>query len=396
MKPHRIVLAGGLIVLWTAFIALAWFMSQSGNYGRIDYRVYYEAAQQLNHGQPIYQGTEGMIYLYPPLLAQILMPLAAHLTVDQVWVLWFSFNVLLLTGTVVVLSRQLPRRRMWLLVPLFALMLEGLYIGQVTILLLALFAGAWLAVKRERRLTAGALLALATWIKVFPVVVILYFLWKRDWKVVAGALVGGFALGALQVAVSGIEQMVSMAHTLFALNEAGQSWTLVRNASVLGFTTQLFGTNPQVTPLIVSPTLYLITRTLIMLALIGSFLFVTARSNDFDLGYGLAILTSMLISPTLFPVSMPPLLLTYFLLLRPPRLTPRRAGFVLLASMGLLCYWLFVIGYTGIPPISGVVLSFGFYVLIITWSVNAWLLWRSHPVAEPEEDAAVQENAVSR
>lgn len=372
-----------IVCLWGALIALAWFMSQNGRFGRTDFEVYYRSARLLLDGQPLYHGTVEMVYLYPPLLAQTLMPLATAVDAPTAWVIWFSLNTGLLVGAVGLLSDGSPRPYwLWLITPLFLPALEALYIGQVTMILLALFTGAWWAIRHERRFLAGLLLALAAWIKVYPALLIVYCLWKRDWRAVSGALAGGLGLGLLQLVVSGPTPLLSMFAVFFSLAESGQSQLIAENASLYGFVSQLFQAHPNVAPLVINPLLYGATRLLLTAGLVGGLVYVTARRRDFDLEYGLAVLTALLLSPTLFPAGMAPVLLTFALLLRRH---PAKSSVWLTTSAGVVLslYWLYVIGYSGSPPVSGLLLSFGFYALIVTWGVNAYRLWQRPPTTQP-------------
>lgn len=380
---RRVLIWAAIVILWLGFLGLSWFLSQQSSFAMADFRVYYDAALLLRNGQPLYQGIEGMVYLYPPLLAQLLMPLVAFLTLEQVWAVWFAFNVLLLVGMVALLSRETRQARwLWVMTPLFLPITEALANGQVTVILLTLMAGAWLAVKRERGVLAGILLALAAWLKVYPALLIIYFIWKRDWQVVRGAVIGGIAFGLLQVAISGPQALIEMSGVLFSLTNSGQDHLIPFNASILGFTSQLFQAHPNVSALFVSPALYIITRVALTLGVIGGLLVLTApRSrNDFDLEYTLALLTALLISPTFYPPAMPPLLLVYFLLLR-GRSSAAMIAFVTLACVLLSIYWPVMMGYYSTEaPLSGLVMSFAFYTLLATWLVNAVLLYRKTAV----------------
>jgi arylsulfatase A-like enzyme len=61
--------------------------------------------------------------------------------------------------------------------------------GQLTLLLLALLTGVWLAVQAGRQALAGALLALAASLTLTPVVLVLYFLARGRWRGVTATLV---------------------------------------------------------------------------------------------------------------------------------------------------------------------------------------------------------------
>jgi hypothetical protein len=174
--------------------------------------------------------------------------------------------------------------------------------------------------------------------------------------------------------------MIGMFDVLFSLTNSGQGLLIAANASVYGFTSQLFEPYANVAPLVISHALYLISRGLLTVGLVGGLFYVRARDNDFDLEYGLALLTALLLSPTLFPAGMAPVLLTYSLLLR-RRPTKRMVWFCTLACVVLSLFWLYVIGYRGDPPLHALLLSFGFYTLMATWGVNAYLLRQRQAVA---------------
>jgi len=63
------------------------------------------------------------------------------------------------------------------------------HLGQASLVLLALMLGAFVALRSEREIFAGALVAIAAAIKAFPVIVIVYFIYRRHWKTVASLAV---------------------------------------------------------------------------------------------------------------------------------------------------------------------------------------------------------------
>jgi hypothetical protein len=63
------------------------------------------------------------------------------------------------------------------------------HLGQASLVLLALMLGAFVALRSEREIFAGALVAIAAAIKAFPVMVIVYFIYRRHWKTVASLAV---------------------------------------------------------------------------------------------------------------------------------------------------------------------------------------------------------------
>ena len=356
-----------------------------GGCGATDFHAYYEAGRAVQAGGSPYTSTQGIVYLYPPLLAQVFVPLLWLGDRITVWFLWYGINLALLLLTVRLLHRRIAPRHtstLWLLTLLFP-MVEALYIGQVSILIMVLLILAWLAIVDRRPRLGGALLATAAWLKVFPVLLIAYFLWKRDWRVVSGALFGGVALLVFQWAVAGTDVMVDWLVVMLDLGQSGQPYLLFKNASILGFTTQWFGSNPTVQPLLTNPTLLLISRYGLMSAVLGAALRLTRESRAavdderLDLEYSLFLISAMLISPTLFTAGIPPLFLAIVLLWRSRQTTTHArmmTWFCCLISLALSLLWLLLLGYERTSPLNGLILSFSFYVVAALWLGNAYLL----------------------
>ncbi|MBI1258243.1 MAG: DUF2029 domain-containing protein [Chloroflexi bacterium] len=377
---RRILLGVGIAASWLLFIALAWVQVFRGRFGMIDFGAYYEGAQRLLSGQPLYQGYIGNTYIYPPLLAQMLMPMTA-LSRQTANALWFILNLGLLAGVAAILDRISQRRGFWwIMTPLFFPALEAVVVGQITIVMLALFVAVWVTAHQKKAAWCGGILAFASWLKIYPALMILYFIWKRDWRVVRSALIVGVVLALLQIGISGFGTFSGIVGVLSPLTQVGQPNLASGNASVFGFTSQLFGESERVQPLIASTALQWLARGLLSVGLLGGCFYLLAKrgkpdAGRFDLEFSLTLLTSLLLSPTLFVAGMPPLLLVYALLLR-NHPTKRMIWFVVLACITLSIYWLFVLGYAGTPPVSGLLLSFGFYTLLATWGVNAYRLHR--------------------
>lgn len=188
-----------------------------------DFNVYYSASTLVRHGQAahLYQGADtgadpqkalappgsalfqvasaqGLtfvgLYVYPPLLADLLLPytfaplpLATHL--------WLLSNGVFLALTALLTIHLLRFRVLsWqaalltLSLACFTPALQCLVDGQITIFLLLLWALGMLLYQREHERSAGAVFALATAIKLTPAIVLLPFLIWRKWRV-AGAFV---------------------------------------------------------------------------------------------------------------------------------------------------------------------------------------------------------------
>jgi hypothetical protein len=388
---------GAIVTLWIAFTFALDQFTNTGPLALDAFRVYYEAGENLLNGQTIYNGIEGWIYLYPPLLAQMLMPVAAWGDLELAKTLWLGVNIGLLVATLHMLTRYIPsqyHKLLWVSPVFFVPVWQALYIGQVTVIMLVLLAGVWVAVRENKPFLAGSLLALAAWIKVFPALLVVYFLWKRDWKVIRGVIIAGVALALLQVLISGVTPMIEFFSVLFNLFVSGQPAATYENLSIFGFTSRLFQPNVHVIPLFMSETLFSVTRILLTVGLFTIAAYAIFRSElvedpaerdwRFDVEYALVLLTILMVGSTLWISGLPPLLLVSVLILRNTphyRWMTAPRGIWLIAAILLVAYQplLVMLTLTG-RPVGALTLSLGFFGILTLWGLMVGLLLIRHPI----------------
>jgi hypothetical protein len=230
----------GLAALVTAFVLFGFvveFRSAFLTHHRTDLQVYLRAAWAVRAGADLYTVSDDndWHYHYPPLFAILMAPLAdpppgaapmvaIPFTVSVAF--WYVLSVGFLAVGVHWLAQVLeetspdlavrtqPRgcSRWWALrvLPIVACLppLWGaLARGQVNLLLLALLCGMAAAVLRGRRGQAGLWLAGAICLKVFPVYLLIYPLWRRDGRCLAGCAAGlVVGLGIIPAVVFGPNQ----------------------------------------------------------------------------------------------------------------------------------------------------------------------------------------------
>jgi hypothetical protein len=164
-------------------------------------------------------------FAYPPAAALMFVPLAdAPPGVDRAWmlpqavsvVLWFAFNVVCILLAAHWIASTLERnskdpalrdmpaycRRWWFnrLFPIWICMVQlgsTLSRGQVTPLLILCMAGIFKAAVERKSLRSGLWLATAICVKIVPAFLILFPLWRRDWRALAGTAAGLFVGAAL-------------------------------------------------------------------------------------------------------------------------------------------------------------------------------------------------------
>lgn len=199
-----------------------------------DFSAYWTAGGHLLAGEPIYAPAQlagpyapqrHYLYLYPPPLAAAVAPLVAAIPGDYRvanWA-WLALGVVILVATVLAVGRReglfdvgrlgglLAGRGRWLLVgAAFALppVVGELVLGNVHLLLLGLLGLAWLAIRRGTRggdRLAGLAIGVAAVIKVFPGILILWFLARRRWSAAAWVVVGAVVATLLALPFTGVE-----------------------------------------------------------------------------------------------------------------------------------------------------------------------------------------------
>jgi hypothetical protein len=142
---------------------------------------------------------------HPPMVALPLLPLAGlpSLEAKRVWLI-LNLGFLALALWTLSLVTQLSWRRLLVLMFLCILPLrENFLLGQYYVVILLLLCVAYYAACRGWRFTAGAVLAAAASLKIFPVFFLILFVRKRNWRAAAGLVTAGAALAALSLFVFG-------------------------------------------------------------------------------------------------------------------------------------------------------------------------------------------------
>jgi len=205
----------GLWALAATFLVYSCFVELRAAFLRrpmTDVQVYLRAAWAARTGEDIYAVTDDnhWHYHYPPLLAILAVPLAdAPAGADRSGLLpfavsvavWYWLSVAVLAAGIHALASALePRsapgsRRWWALRvgPLLACLspvLATLMRGQVNLFLLALLCFAGAATLRGRPWRAGLWIAGAICLKVIPAFLLIYPLWRRDYRCLGGCVAG--------------------------------------------------------------------------------------------------------------------------------------------------------------------------------------------------------------
>jgi hypothetical protein len=162
-----------------------------------DYELWYATGKHVLAGHEIYFFRSGKYdFMYPPPCALFLAGASLlgqagliFLLVSINSVAWFysaRLSALLAGG-------ENGARNVWLyLVPSLLVIVyiwSSYHLGQPSLVLLALMLGAFVALRAKREVVAGGLIALAAAIKAFPLLAIIYLLYRRYWTAAASLIV---------------------------------------------------------------------------------------------------------------------------------------------------------------------------------------------------------------
>jgi hypothetical protein len=229
-----------------------------GNGKTKDYPLWFWAGQQVLHGGDLYPGeAEGFFnFLYPPLSAILLaipsyfgkIPLYVCLSILNAAAWWITVQ---LSNAMTGADKAPPP---WLAalpaIVTVSFVFDMFDLGQPNLVLLAMMLlGFWL-LQHGRPWASGSLFALATAIKVFPVAVLPYLVWRRHWASAAGmAVFIGLFLFVVPAPVRGFQHNIAELKTWYrgmvgSSSEQGfgqrgeQNWSWV-NQSLIAMTHRL-------------------------------------------------------------------------------------------------------------------------------------------------------------
>jgi Glycosyltransferase family 87/WD40-like Beta Propeller Repeat len=165
---------------------------------------------------------------------------------------WLLLNMAMLVGVAVLLRgmTRLPWRRIALVAALSVPLEKNFLYGQYYVLLLFVLTLACWCYVRQRRFAAGVLVGVGFGLKLFPVLYLGYFLRKRDWRALAGGVVGCVGSAVISVAVFGwqVNRVLVVQVLPWALRGEGMDPYSPSTASVATLLHRLFVYEPQWNP----------------------------------------------------------------------------------------------------------------------------------------------------
>lgn len=171
-------------------------------------------------------------FVYPPFFALLLIPLA-WLDFQSAWLLFTlashaAFWIALLT-IVSLVRRDESHTAAWLgiltvLAAAFFPLLKNYTAGQMNTFLLLIIALAAYLYHRGAKIQTGLLLGFGASLKVAPAFLLLYFAWKREWRILAAGLTFLAAAFFISLAVLGIEPHLAFLHEVRQMGYGSSTW----------------------------------------------------------------------------------------------------------------------------------------------------------------------------
>ena len=189
----------------SVFVLLVYFSApHSGSFLLGDFSVFYEAAQRLRRGEPIYiRG--GMAYMNPPFFAWMLQPFTCvpESLGRRIWTVIMYGLVLVSCRLLLGGSEATPHRRafLWGAMLSVPVLIGNLFLGQnVALVLFALVSG-YVLQKRGHHVLAGIILALGLIKPHFLIGPVIVLLAARRWRELIGLAGAAIILGVISLLV---------------------------------------------------------------------------------------------------------------------------------------------------------------------------------------------------
>jgi hypothetical protein len=193
---------------------------------------YYAAGLRLNAGHPLYELSPGdrevpvrssldvAPLLSPPPVAVLWRPLAL-LPGDLVMTLWAAAGGLLLVISAAWLVTRLRTESALAMLVVGPMVGLTIWSGNVHAYLVAALVLAWLAHERGHPAAAGAIAGVAAALKISPILLLPWFVARRDWRG-AGAMVAALAaVGILSLAGAGLDNHLAYVGVAGTASAAG-------------------------------------------------------------------------------------------------------------------------------------------------------------------------------
>lgn len=248
---------------WAVLLALGWWslIGLTLDPAVDDFARYWQAAVDfLRYGDPYVTRLD---YFYPPFFVYLVQPFGLLQHQHGQWI-WFILNSCVLCGFIILCIKESAGywvHRYWGVVVLGTMLAPptrlSLQLGQVSIMVALMLVGVFMLARR-RSLGAGALLAIASLIRINPAFMSIYYLFHRPRAVAWWSIVSGVLLLSVSLMLYGTHPYISYVNTIVWQNidqKGIYPFAAEHNISLAGFWYRLLSTSRHALPLADMPLL---------------------------------------------------------------------------------------------------------------------------------------------
>ncbi len=241
--------------VWLAFagivlLAIAhqlFFWNTLFRYGSGDFGIWLAAARRWVDTGVLYVSATVAdnpfaVYKRPPFYIMLFTPFVHY---DGLMVLQYFrvANIALFVITMGIWLRMMHAHYLWWLAVIVLLtnyqpLYDTVAYGQTDVILLFCFTVVLWALRVRRDIWAGVVIAVLTMLKIYPVLLLVFFVIKRRWWALAGFVVGMIVCNAISIAVIGWD--IHVQYVLSVLPSVGGTTSWVENQTIAGFVTRFF------------------------------------------------------------------------------------------------------------------------------------------------------------
>lgn len=342
----------GLMGLTILLVAAVVWSANSVNAERTDFALSYVGAHLVHAGlgtrlydiglqvqlrDSMFRHASPIYFEHPPFEALLLAPLAS-LPFRIAYLIWGMFNVAVVLAVMVWLRRYLPwptedlgYLALWLL---FAPIVIAIYQGQSSVIVLGAFAAAFILLKNDQPMAAGAALGIGLLKFQFAVPMAIIFVLRRQWRFVSGFAISAAALGLLSWIAVGSSGLIGYVRLLTRVGSNPHNVSLgsaVDMPTILGLAYALGGKHLGSAGL----------NAVVALLSIALLAWVSLKSQhgDFNLMFAAAVAASLLSGSHMFTQDFSSLLIG--LLAAGPMLGKLRSAARVPLALALIIFWTF-------------------------------------------------------
>jgi Glycosyltransferase family 87 len=368
MNEMTLGLLGATVLLYGAVL----WCARGPNAEKTDFSLTYVGARIVHQGlgsrlydldlqkqvrDSLFEHPNPLFFEHPPFEALLLSPLAA-LPFRTAYMLWGFLNATVWLLLIFFMRPHLPAPRedlgymaLWLL---FAPLGVALYQGQSSLLLLALYAAAFVLLRDNHEFAAGALLGIGLFKFQFVLPFALIFFFCKRWRFLSGFCLIALLLGVLSLLATGWHGVVSYAKFLLAIGTTPQNLSYgsaVDMPTIHGFVYAIVGRRISHLGLSIS----VLALSVALLLFIARHWKTSHGSSEDNLMFAAAVAGSLLSGFHMFTHDFSPLMLAIFIALA--NLPPQSHSSLRVAMIfTLVVFWL--------PPVYFVLVALhGMYLM---------------------------------